>query len=681
MFRQSVGNRNGEEIDDSDSLEDGEELQVINLNTPNNQQQGNHSDVEEDEDDDQEDHPNQSILHQQNTGDGDGTGHRGGDNREDPRNQINSMLGYCFSKQFLKGISMIVGFLGLILTIVLLANALVSVKHQDSSSNEKQNYVNTQLPLWVLDSVSLDRAKSHVKYLSSDLLQGRGTGTPGEELTVDYVQSVFSSAYLQPFSDVNSTSYIQNVPLFAFNCKALSNMSIAQSGVEKLSLGFLNDFIATSQVKQAFVNLTDVPLIFIGYGIDSDHFLWDDYKGVNVSGKVVISLVGYPQTQFQGINSTYTQRWTYKFEEASKQGALGILLIHTDISAGYPWTVLQSSALKEQMQLDLDNQVNPLHLAGWITHEMADNIAKLSGFSLDQWQQISQTRQFQPLSLGLTMNLSMSYPDSRLVNGSNVVSIIKGSTQPNEYVVVMAHHDHLGEAIDPKTNKTLVFHGAIDNASGVTTLLETASILGLYNKFLHSSTFSETLPSIGTRAFNRSVVFVSTTAEEHGLYGSLYFLLKGPIQKLNGTIVSVINFDVVNVYGQTNDTMAFGLGMSQELDHYLEEVCQSENMTTTGDPRPTIGFLYRNDQLNFLLANIPAITFGFGSQFLGQPYPQYFNTLYTTYFQQHYHQPSDQFDDSWPFTGTVQQIRLASRLAFYLSSSQTPLPTLQNKIV
>ncbi|KAF2077297.1 hypothetical protein CYY_001422 [Polysphondylium violaceum] len=607
------------------------------------------------------------------------------------QNLVEVMYRCCFSKVFVKAIALFVGVLGLLLTVILLSVSFASVNN-NNNNNPSSNIFSIyppklQLPLWVLNLADSNRIKQHVRYLSDDNLQGRLPGSNGEELAVSYIESIFRTSYLEPFGDKGG--FRQNVPLYAYRTIPLTEMVFRniQDGKKMVSLSWKNnvkEFLAsTGRQYEQYVNITDVPIVFVGYGIDiKQHGGWNDYEGVDVAGKVVVSLLGFPSDAF-GVDTSYTSRWTYKYEEAQRQGALGCIIVHTDESAGYAFSVLENGFVKEQIANDRGVNSTELGLAltSWITKDSASTLAKALGSSLSDWQSMAKAKGFKAIEYpNVGLSLSMEYP-SWTFNATNVVAKIPGVVDPDQLIVVMAHHDHLGSYLDTDTNKTIIFNGAMDNASGVGTMLEVATILGHFNKFIHSSTFSEIGP---LKSFNRTIVFVSTTAEESGLLGAQHFIKQimqslYPLKTPDQVFISSLNFDIVNPLSETKDTVAYGYRLSSPLDTVFKGVCKSEGMEITKDPEPQMNHLFRNDGLAFLRNNITSLTIGIGTKYIGQP-ENYFLQQYQEYYKQRYHTDLDIFNEAWSFKGAVQQVRLGARLAFYLSSTEADRPPLTKSI-
>ena len=392
--------------------------------------------------------------------------------------------------------------------------------------------------------------------------------------------------------------------------------------------------------------------MFVGYGISNPGYDWDDYKDLDVTGKVLLSFVNDPPATaeepnlFQADTLTYNGRWTYKYEEARRRGAAGILLIHTEPMAGYPFTVLSNGARGEQIDLATLPE-NPLALKGWITQDVAEQLAQMSGTTLEAWQEAAATRDFEPQELPVNANLAMQF-ERRRFEGTNVLGKIVGATRPDEAIVYTAHHDHLGKdqaLID--AGEDGIYNGAVDNASGVAMMLEIAEA------------FMASEPPA------RTVLFATLSAEEEGLLGSKFYATD-PVFPLAKTIANV-NVDSGNLYGETDDIVGIGAERSEMLD-FLRDAAAAENMTVTPDPAPNQGTFFRSDQLAFARGGVPAVFVKTGRSFRNRP-ADYHDTITADYRTNRYHQVEDELRDDAPFGGIVQQTRVAFRLGYRLANS------------
>ncbi len=500
--------------------------------------------------------------------------------------------------------------------------------------------------LAAIDSAGL---REHIAVLASDEFEGRGTGTPGEEKTINYIREQMEAIGL--VGAAPDGGFFQAVPLLGSTPTEIGVLTLTPESGEPVALDFVDDFIASTDLDADAASF-DAPLVFVGYGISNPGYEWDDYKDVDVTGKVLVSFVNDPPATaeepnlFQADTLTYNGRWTYKYEEARRRGAAGILLIHTDEMAGYPFTVLSSGARGEQIQLATPPE-NPLQLKGWITGATAERLAEMSGTTLTAWMEQAASRDFQPQALPVTASLAMEF-ERRRFEGTNVLSKLVGATRPNEAVIYTAHHDHLGKdqaLIDE--GKDGIYNGAVDNASGVAMMLELAAA------------FAAAEPPA------RTVLFATLTAEESGLLGSGYYA-ENPAFPLANTIAN-INVDSGNLNGLTDDIVGVGAERSEMLG-LLRDAAADEGMTVTPDPSPNQGTFFRSDQLAFARGGVPAVFIKTGRTFTGRP-ADYHDTITADYRANRYHQPSDELSDDMPFGGIVQQTRVAFRLGHRLANS------------
>ncbi len=503
--------------------------------------------------------------------------------------------------------------------------------------------------LAALDSATV---RAPLEILSADSLEGRGTGQPGEAKAVAYIADQMRQAGLQPAGD--DGTFFQKVPLLGATPSPKGPLTFTHQDGQRLSLDFIEGFIASTDLEAEEVNTTG-ELVFVGYGIDAPGYDWHSFKDVDVTGKILVAFVNDPvatdaePNRFQADTLTYYGRWTYKYEEARRRGAKGALLIHTLETAGYPFQVLSGTAAGEQIQLATPPD-NPLELKGWITQDAAEMLAQMAGASLDQWFAQANDRAFVPQALPVSAALDVAYAVRRF-EGTNVAGMIPGAARPDESVVFTAHHDHLGLGAPDETGDA-IYNGAVDNASGV------AMLLTLAKAFAQAPTPPD-----------RSILFLSVTAEESGLLGATYYARhpRLPLSQAAGNV----NVDSGNVHGRTTDIVGIGAEKSQMMD-VLRDAAAAEGLSVTLDPLPNQGLFFRSDQLAFARAGVPAVFLKTGASFVGQP-ADYGARIQETYNLNHYHQPSDEFDPSWPMGGLVQQMRVAARLAFRLAYSDLAL--------
>lgn len=505
------------------------------------------------------------------------------------------------------------------------------------------------LPEAALAAIDSTDLREHIAALASDEFEGRGTGTPGEQKTIEYVREQMQEAGL--VGAAPDGGFFQEVPLLGSTPTDVGTLVLTPDDGDPVALDFVDDYIASTDLDDAEASI-DAPLVFVGYGISNPGYEWDDYKGVDVSGKVLVAFVNDPPATaeepnlFQGDTLTYNGRWTYKYEEARRRGAAGVLLIHTEETAGYPFTVLSAGARGEQIQLATPPE-NPLQLKGWITQPTAERLAVMSGSSLDEWLERAGSRDFQPRELPVTASLAMEF-ESRRFSGTNVLGKIPGATRPDEAVVYTAHHDHLGIDEDlVAAGEDGIYNGAVDNASGVAMMLELAEAFSAVER-----------P-------DRTVMFVTLTAEESGLLGAEHYA-ENPVVPLANTIAN-INVDSGNLNGPTDDIVGIGAERSEMLG-LLRAAAAEEGMTVTPDNQPNQGLFFRSDQLAFARAGVPAVFLNTGTQFRGRPV-DFAEQIKADYRANRYHAPGDELRDDMLFGGILQQARVALRLGYALANS------------
>ncbi len=487
----------------------------------------------------------------------------------------------------------------------------------------------------------------YLSVLASDDFQGRKPFTVGETKTINYLQEEFKKLGLEPG---NGDSYFQEVPLV--DIKAIPGQMTIAGAKGKITLNHLDDFVGASRRVRPQVNIKESPMIFAGYGIVAPEYNWNDYEGLDVKGKTVVVLVNDPgfndSTLFRGKNMTYYGRWTYKFEEASRQGATGVIIIHDTAPASYPWTVVRSGWSKSRLHLDAKNDnMDRTALEGWITREQALKMFALAGKSPDLMKEAGK-KGFKPVDLGLTTSVDISYEIKRSVS-NNVVAVLPGTERKDEYIIYSAHWDHLGvgEAIQGDS----IYNGAVDNAVGTAALLELAKAYKA----------SKTKPA-------RSVMFLAVTAEEQGLLGSEYYATH-PLVPVNKTVAN-INMDAIRPLGRMKDVIVRGYGQS-ELDEYAEEAAKKQGRVVVKDPDPSAGLFFRSDHFNFAKVGIPALYIGGGINSVknGEAWGKEQVAEYT---KNRYHQPADNYDRAtWDLSGVVDDVRFLFGIGWRLSNETT----------
>jgi Zn-dependent M28 family amino/carboxypeptidase len=485
----------------------------------------------------------------------------------------------------------------------------------------------------------------HTQILSSDEYEGRAPGTKGEELTVTYITNQFQQAGLKPGN--MDGSYIQKVPMVGITADPGANLAIRR-GKKSLTLKFKDDFVPWTKQIAEDVELKDSELVFVGYGIQATEYSWDDYKGADLKGKIMVTLIGDPPipdpndpneldpNMFKGQALTYYGRWTYKCEMAAKMGAAGVIIVHETKPAAYPFSVVQSSWLKEQLSLiSSDNNAQRALMEAWITLDSAQRLCKFAGKDYNTLKKMALNRAFTPISFGATASVTLK-TRTRNLESRNVVGKLTGSDPKlnDEYVLYTAHWDHLGAVHDASGDR--IYHGAVDNATGVGGLIEIAQA---YSKL--------------QKPPRRSILFISVTGEEQGLLGSEYYSTH-PIYPLSKTI-AVINMDALNVYGKTKDITISGLGMS-DLDDVARQVAKEQGRIVRADPFPEKGSYFRSDHFPFAKEGVPALASDSGIEYVNKP-ADYGKQVLERFAAENYHQPSDAVSPDWDLSGAVQDLQ------------------------
>jgi Zn-dependent M28 family amino/carboxypeptidase len=495
--------------------------------------------------------------------------------------------------------------------------------------------------------------KAHIRFLSDDMLEGRGTGARGGDLAAKYIAAQLEA--LGAKGAGADGSFFQPVSLVGVKADPNTTLTISGAGGSE-SFKFADEFVAFTGAQTENVDV-DADLVFVGYGIEAPEQRWNDYKGdTDYRGKILVMLVNDPPATteepnlFAGKTLTYYGRWTYKYEEAARRGAAGAILLHTDQSAGYPWSVVRTS--NGSWRFDIARQPGDttpfLQFRSWMTDESARRMMKLAGQDLDKLRAQAATRNFQPVKLGLKGKLNLKSEVKR-VAAPNVVGVIEGSDPQlrSEYVIYSAHWDHLGVGAPDKNGDT-IYNGALDNASGV------AVVLGI----------AETIARMpAAQRPKRSSLFLFPTAEEQGLLGAEWYA-KHPVVPLETTAANV-NLDSMNVLGPTADFIPLGAERST-LKAVVEAVAHEMNLRVSPDARPEQGSFYRSDHFPFAKAGVPSISLKEGNDYAGHP-QGWGEEQFKAYNTAHYHQPSDEMRDSWDFRGMIQEAEIALAIGRHIS--------------
>jgi Zn-dependent M28 family amino/carboxypeptidase len=494
---------------------------------------------------------------------------------------------------------------------------------------------------------STDSLAKDISVLASDEFMGRKPFTEGETKTINYLKERFVSIGAEPG---NGNSYFQEVPMVDIATEADSLMQV-QSPKGKFSLKGFDDYVLWTEKTDSIIELKNEEVIFAGYGVVSPENNWNDYAGIDVKGKIVMVMVNDPgygvdSTLFKGDTMTYYGRWTYKFEEAARQGAKACLVIHNTKAASYTFSVVQNSW--NSSKLRLDDRTNPgkyCDAVGWVTDSTAKALFAVAGYDSTLLQKAAQ-RGFKAMPLNVKISTKIKViPTYNKTN--NVIAKITGTKYPDEYIIYTAHWDHLG--IGKANDKgDSIYNGAVDNASG------TAGLLQLAKAFKNSPTKPE-----------RTIVFLAVTAEEQGLWGSAYYATN-PVYPLNKTLAN-INTDGLNKIGKTEDVIVVGKGQS-ELEDILEEEAKKTGRYIAFETNPASGSYYRSDHFNFAKAGVPALYAGSGVVVIGKE-KGYGKKLKDEYGLNDYHKPSDEFNEkTWVLDGAIEDLQLLYTLGQRLAA-------------
>jgi Zn-dependent M28 family amino/carboxypeptidase len=481
-------------------------------------------------------------------------------------------------------------------------------------------------------SISVQRIREHTRFLSSDLLEGRGVGQRGGEIAAEYIATQLALAGAKPAGDQGT--YYQKVPLVGVETTADATLSGAVWG-KGVDLKWGDEFVGVSPLERPDVRF-EGEAVFIGHGITAPEYKWDDYKGVDVTNKVVVLFTGEPPSNdpkfFEGRALTYYGRWTYKYEEALRHGARAAIIIHTTRTASYGWDVVRNSWGRETPFVKLAPNEKALSMQGWISKEAGDKLLALANHSVDELLAASEKPDFKPISLGIQIRCHLP-SKVREIQSRNVAAIIPGSDPKlkDEAVIFSAHWDHLG--IGTAVNGDNIYTGAIDNATGCAILLELARVWG-------------SLP----QKPKRSALFLAVTAEEGGLRGSEYYA-RHPLIPPARTAIA-LNYDALYPWGKAKDMVLTGAERTTAFP-MAQQIAKRLGLEIAPDAAPEAGHYFRSDHFSFAHAGIPAFSIGAATEFAGKP-AGWGKKMYEEYNEKHYHQPSDEFQADWDFTALQQ---------------------------
>jgi Zn-dependent M28 family amino/carboxypeptidase len=497
----------------------------------------------------------------------------------------------------------------------------------------------------------LDEAtfRRHIAALAADEFEGRKPATPGEEKTVEYIRRQFEAVGLKPG---NGSTFYQSVPLVEITADPNTTLTVS-NGSETRGFKYRDDMVVWTKRVVADSALEQSELVFVGYGIVAPEYEWNDYAAADIKGKTAVILINDPgfvtedPKLFNGRAMTYHGRWTYKYEEAMRQGAAGALIIHDTAPAAYGWEVVQSGWTGPQLdKASADGNVGRVAIEGWISGQAAEDIFKLAGKDLTALKAAAVSRDFKAMPLNVRASVAV-HNSIRRSNSSNVVGILPGSKRPDEYMLYMAHWDHLGRS-DAVTGDN-IYNGAIDNGTG------TAALIMLAQAFARAK-----------RAPQRSVIFVAVTAEEAGLLGSAHYA-DHPLYPLERT-AAIINMDALYAGGPTRDVAVIGYG-SSELEDYLREAAGKQDRVVKPEPTPERGFFYRSDHFNLAKKGVPALYFKLGTDDRehGEAWGR---QQQDDYVAQRYHKPSDAYDPSLDLRGSMQDIELFYAVGYRIANEK-----------
>lgn len=532
------------------------------------------------------------------------------------------------------------------------ALALLSACSQHPTENPSPlaSEVSTAANSQVNSLVQFDEARfrQDIKTLSSDEFEGRAPTTKGETLTLSYLTQAFKEMGLV---GANKGDYLQAVPMVTYIASEQQTITLAD-----LSLEHRKDLVLGSRHDNGGIDISKAPLVFVGYGVNAPEYEWNDYQDLDMKGKIAVILVNDPgfalpnSGKFDGKAMTYYGRWDYKFSEASKQGALGAIIIHETAAASYPWSVVENSWTGPQQDLVVDKVEQDKHVQveGWITMDAATSVFEKSGLNLVN---LIDRAASSPINIPLNQTASIKFENTAsYANSYNVVATLAGKSRPDEQVLFTAHWDHIG--IDESKDGDQIYNGALDNASG------TAGILEIARQFAKQAERGQPL--------DRSVTFIATTGEEQGLLGSRYYAAN-PIYPIDKS-VAVFNLDSTNIYGRTLDYTIVGKGKSQ-LEDYLIDALKSQNRVAKAESRPESGGFFRSDHFSFAKLGVPAVFAGGGSEPIDEATAQY-KTMMKAEMKGCYHNTCDQYRSDWDLSGALQDLAIYYQAAETLANSQ-----------
>ena len=499
-------------------------------------------------------------------------------------------------------------------------------------------------------AITADRIAAHIRFLADDLLEGRGPGTRADRITQLYIATQLQAMGYQPGGE--DGTYLQPVPLLGLTTTPPPEITVRNEQGQTLTLENHDDFIVSSGKPQPETTIQDAPFVFVGYGITAPEYDWDDYDGIDVKGKIVVVMNNDPEDDpelFEGRRRLYYGRWDYKYHNAAAHGAAAAVVIHTDASAGYPFSVVQTSWSGEESELR-EGDAPRLDVKAWVTEGAARQLMDFAGRDLDELRRAANSREFQavplPIQTTFTVQCKVSQTDT-----ANVLAVLPGSDPElaDEYVMLMAHHDHIGIAPQRDASGDAIYNGAIDNASGIATLL---SIADAFSR-------SDQRPS-------RSILIAAVGAEEQGLLGSKHFAAHPTVPP--GKIAGLINMDGMNFLGRTVDLQVIGFGKSS-IDALVEAAAAAQGRKVVPDQFIDRGYYYRSDQFSLARVGVPGLYLHAGTAVRGKD-DGWGREQLEKWTDTQYHQPSDEYDPTWDLSGAVEDTLLLYRVAREMADAQ-----------
>lgn len=503
-----------------------------------------------------------------------------------------------------------------------------------------------------LEQITTAALRDPIAELSSDAYGGRGPGSEGDAMTRRYLIAELEEIGFEPAG--GDGSWEQPFDIVGVESEAPEEWVFSKDG-ESISLAWWNDYIASSGVQEPSASIEAAELVFVGYGIQAPEYEWDDFKDVDVTGKVLVIMNNDPDWSddlFEGNRRLYYGRWTYKYEKAAEMGAVGAIIVHTTPSAGYPFQVVQSSWTGPQFEIPAGDEPR-LQIPAWTSEDAMYRIFALAGHNLDELRKAARSRDFRPVPLGVVTSLALENTVER-VETANVVATLAGRDPElaDEHIVYSAHPDHLGIG-KPNEEGDEIYNGALDNAAGC------AQILAIAKAFA-------ALPDKP----RRSIMLSFVAAEEQGLLGSAYFAQNPPVPP--GRMAANINYDGGNIWGRNRDVTYIGYGKSS-LDAVVEKYAAEQGRTVKPDQFPDRGFFYRSDQFNFAKVGVPAVYLDTGTDFIDRP-EGWGKEQIEAWEAVHYHQPSDELEDDWNFEGMIEDAVLGFKIGLHLAE-EDEMPT------